>query len=127
MARLVKPRLYKATWNLKLKRQELEEGILDKEIHFKNPPLLYIDDDVQFPVLTPNILIHGQLIAIPEEQLDDDNEGIKKQKKYIKCCKDAAWNTWSKECLGSLRERHNMKNNQKHLEITITDSSVFCR
>ena len=26
-----------------------------------------IDDDIQFPVLTPNILIHGKPITIPGE------------------------------------------------------------
>ena len=40
---------------------------------------MYIDDDIQFLVLTPNILIHGQPITIPEEQLDDDGKVIKKQ------------------------------------------------
>ena len=40
---------------------------------------MYIDDDIQFLVLTPNILIHGQPITIPEEQPDDDGKVIKKQ------------------------------------------------
>ena len=43
-----------------------------------NRPLMYIDDDIQFPVLTPNILIHGQPIKIPEEQFGDDDKVIKK-------------------------------------------------
>ena len=77
---------------------------------------MYIDDDIQFPVLTPNILIHGQPIAIPEEQFGDDDKVIKKGQRYIKCCKDAAWNRWNKEYLRSLRESHNMKNNQRHIK-----------
>ena len=40
---------------------------------------MYIDDDIQFPVLTPNILIHGQPIATPEEQFDDEDKVIKKR------------------------------------------------
>ena len=84
-----------------------------------------IDDDIQFPVLTPNILIHGQPFAIPEEQFDDDDKVIKKRQPYIKRCKNAAWNRWNKEYLRSLRNRHylrslrnrhNMKNNQRHME-----------
>ena len=75
-----------------------------------------IDDDIQFPVLTPNILIHGQPFAIPEEQFDDEDKVIKKRQPYIKRCKNAAWNRWNKEYLRSLRKRHNMKNNQRHME-----------
>ena len=75
---------------------------------------MYKDDDIQFPVLTPNILIHRQPIAIPEKQFDDDGDDdkvIKKRQRYIKRCKDAAWNRWDKEYLRSLRERLIMKNN----------------
>ena len=53
---------------------------------------MYIDDNIQFLVLTPNILIHGQPITRVEEQFDDDDKVIKKQQRYIKRCKDAAWN-----------------------------------
>ena len=58
---------------------------------------MYIDDDIQFPVLTPNILIQGQSITIPEEQFDDHDKVIKKRQRNIKRCKDAAWNRWNKE------------------------------
>ena len=40
---------------------------------------MYIDDDIQFPVLTPNILIQGQSITIPEEQFDDHDKVTKKR------------------------------------------------
>ena len=56
-----------------------------------------------------------------KEQFDDDGKVSKKQHLYIKRCKDAAWNKWNKEYLCSLRERYNMKNNQKHMEIAIGD------
>ena len=82
---------------------------------------MYIDDDIQFPVLTPNILIHRQPIIIPEEQFDDDDKIMKKRQRYIKRCKDAVWNRWNKEYLRSLRERHNIKNNQRRMEIAIGD------
>ena len=82
---------------------------------------MYIDDDIQFPVLTPNILIHGQPVIMPEEQFHDDAKVKKKRQRYIKRCKDAAWNRLNKEYLRSLRERHNMKNNQRHMEIAIGD------
>ena len=119
MVRLFRQCLVKATGKAKLTKQELEEVILDKEMHLKNRPLLHTDDDIQVPVLAPNILIHGHLIAIPEEQFDDDTKIIKKQKQCIKPWKDIAWNTWNKEYLRALREKHNMKNNQGHMERAI--------
>ena len=92
MVGLVKQFLCKATGKEKLTKQELEVVVLDAEINLNNRPLMYIDDDIQFPVLTPNILIHGQPITIPEEQFDDDDEVIEKRQRYIKRCKDIAWN-----------------------------------
>ena len=82
---------------------------------------MYIDHDIQFPILTPNSLVHGQPITIPKEQLDNDDEVMKNWQRYIKRCKDAAWNRWNKEYMRSLREKHNMKNNQRHMEIAIGD------
>ena len=46
---------------------------------------------------------------------------MKKRQRYIKRCKDAAWNRLSKEYLRCLREWHNMKRNQRHMEIEIGD------
>ena len=60
MVGLVKQCLYKATRRAKLTKQELEEVILGTEINLNNRPLMYIEDDIQFLVLTPNILIRGQ-------------------------------------------------------------------
>ena len=79
-----------------------------------------VDDNIQFQELTRNILIQGEPTTIPEEQFDDDKV-IKKRQRYIKPCKDVAWNRWNKEYVRSLRERHNMKNNQRHMEIAIGD------
>ena len=88
---------------------------------------MYIYDDIQFPVLTSNLLIHGQQITIPEKQFDDNDEVIKKRQRYIKRCMDAAWNRWNKDYLRSLRERHNTKNNQRHMEIPIRDVVLIKR
>ena len=115
----VKQCLYKATG--KLTKQELEEVILVTEINLNNRPLMYTDDDIQFPVLTPNILIHGLPIIVPEEQFDYDDVVIKKRQRHIKRYKDAAWNKWNKEYLRSLRKRHSMKINQRHMKIAIGD------
>ena len=79
MVGLVKQCLYKTTGKANLTKQELEEVILDTEINLNNLPLMYIDDDIQFSVLTPNILIYRQPIASPEEQFDDEDKVIKKR------------------------------------------------
>ena len=118
MVGLAKQCLYKTTEKSKLTKQELEEVILDTEINLNNQPLMYIDGDIQFLILTPNILIHGQPITIPEEQFDDNDKVIKKRQRYIKRCQEASWNRWNKEYLCSLTESHNMENNQRHMEIT---------
>ena len=47
---------------------------------------MYIEGDIQFPVLTPNIIIHGQPTTISEEQFDDDDKVIKKRQRNIKRC-----------------------------------------
>ena len=74
MVGLVKQCLYKAIGKVKLTTQNLEEVIMDTEINLNNRPLMYIDDNIQSPILTPKILIHGQPIIIPEEQFDDDDD-----------------------------------------------------
>ena len=55
--------------------------------------------------MTPNILKYGQAITIPEEQFDYDDEVIKKRQRYIKRCKDTAWNRRNKEYLHSLKRK----------------------
>ena len=76
--RLLKQCLYKAIGRAKLTNQELEEVILDTDINLNKQPLMYIDDDIEFSVLTA-ILIHGQPITIPKEQFDGDDKVIKKR------------------------------------------------
>ena len=46
------------TWN------EFEEVLLDIELTLNNRPLIYVEDDVQLPLLTPNTLIHGMILLI---------------------------------------------------------------
>ena len=69
-----------------LAKQGLEEVILDTHTNLNNRLLMYIDHDIQFSVLTPNILIHRQPITISEDQFDDNDEIMKKRQRYIKRC-----------------------------------------
>ena len=76
MVELVKQSLFKATGRTNLTKQELEEILKGIEIVMNNGLLVYIEGVIQIPVLTPNALLYGQPIMIPEEQLDEDISGI---------------------------------------------------
>ena len=47
---------------------------MDTGIKLNKRLLVYIDDNIQFSVFTPNILIHEQPTTISEEQFDDDDK-----------------------------------------------------
>ena len=46
---------------------ELEEVLLDVEGNLNNQPLTYIVDDLEYLVLTPNSMILGRLIKLPDD------------------------------------------------------------
>ena len=47
-------------------------------------------------VLTPNTVLYGQPVMIPEERLHDDTPEIKRYQHYINKCKEVAWKRWKK-------------------------------
>ena len=66
------------TWN------KFEEVLLHIELTLKNRLLIYIEDDVQLPVLTPNTLIHGTDIVNLEEASDNiDEYESTKRSRYV--------------------------------------------
>lgn len=60
----VKNRQYKTVGQSKLWWKELEEVVKDIETTLKNIPLTYIKQDVKFTVLTPRLLVLGQITII---------------------------------------------------------------
>ena len=48
---LVKEYRYEASRKPNLIQKDLEEIILDTEIILNNQPLMYIDDEIQYPIL----------------------------------------------------------------------------
>ena len=104
---LTKLSLYRSTWKVQLTFCEYEEVLLDVEINLRNRQLTYIEDDVQFQILTPNSMIQRR----HARPLDDSSERDiwKKRYKYLKRCKDNARERWKHEYLVALRERHNQK------------------
>ena len=85
----MKQSIYKVIGNATLKWKELLEVILDVEMSLNNCPLTYVEDDVQQPVLTPNLMINGQHYPYlsDEEEMTDD-EDLKRRARYLKRCKD---------------------------------------
>ena len=82
---------------------------------------MYVEEDVQRPVLTPSTLLYGQPPLLPEEDLDEDVPEMKRRQRYINKCKDAAWTRWTKEYLKALRERHKMLHQAKEMQISLGD------
>ena len=91
-----------------LTRSELEEVLLDVEVNLNNRSLSYIEEDLECSVLTPNSMILGRDIKLPDDSSEDKevSDNWKKQQKYVNKCKEAAWKRWVHKFSASLRKRH---------------------
>ena len=118
MVGLVKQALYKTTGKANLSWNELEEVLLDIETTLNNRPLNYVEDDIQMPILTPHALMVGRPNLIPESAyITDDDADSRRRAKYLQRCKDAWWSRWSSDYVKALRERYNMKNQTKEMNV----------
>ena len=117
----MKQSLYKATGKANLTKQELEVILLGIAIVLNNLALIYIEDNIPMPILTPNTLLYGQPIISQEERIDADAPEIKRHQRQINNCKETAWKRLKKQYLRSLRERHNMMHNTKEMMIEVGD------
>lgn len=122
MVGLVKSAMYKTIGQGNLSWKELQDVILDVEVALNNRPLDYLENDVQLPVLTPNVLLFGQPNAIPElEPCNIPETNLRKRARYLQKCKNALWKRWSSEYLRGLRERHNLKHEGKAVVPSVGD------
>ena len=107
-------------WKSELEWKELEEVPTDVETTSNNRSLSYIEEDIQFPVLTPILLVLGQTPVIPnEDPTDTEIRDLRKMQKYIQRCKEAVWKRWRNEYLTSLPEMHNLKHNKREPEVKV--------
>ena len=60
MVCLVRNILHEIVGKSKLEWEELEGALTDIETRLRNRPLTSIKEDIQFPVLTPNLLVLGR-------------------------------------------------------------------
>ena len=88
-----------------LRWKELQEVVLDIEIAVNNQPLKYLEDNIEFPLLTPNMILHQNPNNLPELNAHHIPEtDLRQQAKYLSHCKDMMWNQWTKEYVCSLQE-----------------------
>ena len=101
---------------------KLEELLLDIEIILNNRPLTYIEEVIDYSILTPNSLILGRDVNFPDAaRPKSESETMKKHHKYIKRCKEALWKRWKHEYLVALREKHNLIHKDKTFKINVGD------
>ena len=118
MVSIVKQALYKVVGSAKLTFKELQDVMLDIQLVLNNRPLSYCEDDIQLPVLTPNMMIFGKANYLMELSPEDIEErDLRKRAKYLKKCKDALWQRWRREYMRALRERHNLTHDGKEREL----------
>ena len=114
---LIKWALYKGIGRVSLSWKEVDEVLLDVEVTLNNCRLCYVEDHVQFPVLTPSAMMFGQPKLIPDEDLDEEDPDMRRRARYLRRCKDVLWRHWTGEYLKSLRERHNLKHKTKEMAV----------
>ena len=78
MVRLMKQCLYKSAGKANLKSKEREDILLDFKNTLNNRTLCYLEDDIQFPIVTPNTLVYGEDIYILGDDIDSVNSDLRK-------------------------------------------------
>ena len=125
MVGLLKQFLYKPVGKANLKWNEFEEILLDIENTLNNRSLCYLEDDIQFPFVTPNILVYGECMYNLGDDIESVNGDLRKRAKYIKICKNNAWKRWKNEYLKSSREKHNMQSKKQNFPPLSTGDVVI--
>ena len=92
MVCLVKQAFNKTVRNGTLTWSDLQDVLLDVEVALNNRPLSYVEDDIQLPLLTPNLLQFGRPNLLPEyEDHQQENPDLRKRARYLARCKDVVW------------------------------------
>lgn len=71
---MTKQILYKSLGRTNLRWSKLDEVLLDVEINMNNRPLTYIEEDIQYPILTSNNMILGRDTKIVDENMAEHKE-----------------------------------------------------
>ena len=107
---LFKRAFHKTIGNGRLTWEELEEVVLDVEVTLNNRPLNYLEDDVDFSVLTPSSMLNVNPYLMPEVEPHRIKEmDLRKRAKFLRKCKQSLWKRWAREYVRGLRERHRQR------------------
>ena len=101
-----------------LKWDELSDVLIDVELTLNNRPLSYVEDDIDMPILTPNVMMFGQHNCVPDEDPDDIDD---RDLRNLQNCKNNIWNRWRNEYLRGLREQHNLSHKEKPTVLNVGD------
>ena len=84
---LTKQSLYKSIDKSLLTWSELEEVLLDVEVNLNNRPLTYIEQYLEYSVLTPNSTL-GRDIKLPDHSPEEEqaSDNWKKRQRYVNKC-----------------------------------------
>ena len=86
---------------------EIEEVLLDVECSMNNRPLCYPEEDIEFEVLTPSLLLRGRPAVMLEEDLQQlEDKCMTKRLRFVKECKDHLRKRWMSEYIYALEERN---------------------
>ena len=108
MVKSVKRCLKKVLLNARLHYEELLTILKEIECIVNNRPLIYVYDDVNQDILTPNKLLFGRNLdtVAPSNECSNQEPNLSKRAKYIESLLDHWWNRWQTEYLTELREHH---------------------
>ena len=110
---LTKRALSKATGRALLTMDELKDTMLDVESFMNNRPLAYLGEEIEQPVLTPNILLKGpetqsQFVTPDLDNIhyEEENKVVTKRLQYLETIRSVLKKRWQNEYLKALQERH---------------------
>ena len=85
--------MFKVIRGEKPKFFELVEVMLDIEVALNNRPLSYMEDDLQFSVLTANVMMFGKDNLLPTERPNQIfDRDLRKRSRYLECWNQVLWN-----------------------------------
>lgn len=123
---IFKRAFYKCVGGGALTWVELTEVVLEIEIQLNCRPLSYVEDDVEFPLLTQASFLFQRTNRLPEpEPWREEDVNLRKRARYLRACKEALWRRWTGEYVTALRERHNCNQTDKVISPRVGDVVII--
>lgn len=99
--------------------EELEVVFLDIECYMNNRPLTYQGEEMEHPVLTPNILIRGTPATFLEEDLEqlEEDSITTRRIAHLQNCKLDLKKRWTTEYLQTLEEKQTTREKSEEYKI----------